>query len=171
MGRAGSGKTTVAVRLGERLGLPVIHLDRLFWGPNWQELPAGTFDARARSAIAADEWILDGGYISSPSWPERIRRAELVVVVEAPLIVCLWRIVRRTFVSRSVRRPDLPDGCSEQLSLFFVWWTIGWSRRHRNLAQEVARANPEVRFARVRSVVEAEAMTGLSPTDARSTDR
>lgn len=37
VGCAGSGKTTLAVALGERTGLPVIHLDQHHWRPGWVE--------------------------------------------------------------------------------------------------------------------------------------
>jgi adenylate kinase family enzyme len=34
-GLAGSGKSTFAVALAARTGLPVIHLDLAFWKPGW----------------------------------------------------------------------------------------------------------------------------------------
>ena len=42
-GATGSGKTTLARRLGEALNLSVIELDDLFWQPDWQETPAEEF--------------------------------------------------------------------------------------------------------------------------------
>ena len=39
IGCGGSGKTTLATQLGAALGLPVHHLDRLFWRAGWQETP------------------------------------------------------------------------------------------------------------------------------------
>ena len=36
IGGVGSGKTALAIRLGEKLSLPVHHLDRLYWQPGWQ---------------------------------------------------------------------------------------------------------------------------------------
>ena len=37
IGCPGAGKSTLSRQLGEKLGLPVIHLDRLFWKPGWVE--------------------------------------------------------------------------------------------------------------------------------------
>ena len=151
IGRAGAGKTTIALRIGDLAGLPVIHLDRLSWGPDWVEVDRGLFDHRQAEAIAGDAWVIDGGYLQSSGWPERLRRADLVVVAEAPLPVCLWRIVRRSLRRSVVRRPDLPDGCDEAFSLYFLWWAIGWGRRHRGLEAQIHEARPEIRVSRIRT--------------------
>jgi len=54
LGNAGSGKSTLARQLGTRLTLPVVHLDRLFWGPNWSMPEADAFRDRVRQAISGD---------------------------------------------------------------------------------------------------------------------
>ena len=151
IGRAGAGKTTAALRLGEEYGLPVIHLDRLSWGPGWVEVDRERFEQRQAEAIAGDEWVIDGGYLHSRGWPDRLRRADLVVIAEAPLAVCLWRIVRRSLSRSVVRRPDLPDGCEEAFSPYFLWWTIGWGRRHRRLAEDIRSVRPDLPVERLRS--------------------
>jgi adenylate kinase family enzyme len=112
VGRAGAGKTTVALELGRALRLPVVHLDRLAWGPGWHPVEPLTFGVRHAAAISGDAWVLDGGYLARAGWPERLRRADMVVLVEAPLLVCLWRLMRRSRTRPSGDpRPDLPDGC------------------------------------------------------------
>ena len=44
LGSPGSGKSTLAMRLGTLTGLPVVHLDRLYWRSGWVE-------------PARDEWL------------------------------------------------------------------------------------------------------------------
>ena len=41
LGCGGAGKSTLARRLGAATGLPVVHLDGLYWQPGWlkTELP------------------------------------------------------------------------------------------------------------------------------------
>jgi adenylate kinase family enzyme len=147
IGRGGAGKTTVAVQLGGELGLPVIHLDRLYWGPGWQPVAPPVFRERQAAAIAGDAWVIDGGYLASDGWEARVERAGVVVLVEAPLRVCLRRILRRSLSRTGRRRPDLPDGCDEAFSLFFVRWTIGWSRRNTEALARIERTRPVLRIA------------------------
>ena len=35
IGCSGSGKSRLARQLGQKLGLPVVHLDQLWWKENW----------------------------------------------------------------------------------------------------------------------------------------
>jgi adenylate kinase family enzyme len=37
VGQPGSGKSTLARKLGQRTGLPVIHIDTIHWQPGWVE--------------------------------------------------------------------------------------------------------------------------------------
>lgn len=44
VGNSGSGKSTLAREMGERLGLPVDHLNILFWLPNRIERSVANVD-------------------------------------------------------------------------------------------------------------------------------
>ena len=67
VGSGGAGKTTLALQVGEFTGLPVVHLDRLYWGPGWS---APDQDAwRRRLEDAEDDWILDGNYSATIEVP------------------------------------------------------------------------------------------------------
>ena len=90
--------------------------------------------------------MIDGSYLSSPGWMDRVRRADAIVLVEAPLLVCLVRIIRRSLHRGSVRRSDLPEGCDEHMSAFLLWWTLGWRVRHRGLQARFRHANPDARL-------------------------
>ena len=52
IGCGGAGKSTLARALGEKLGLPVVHLDKLWWTGNWENVPLEEFDARLTAALA-----------------------------------------------------------------------------------------------------------------------
>ena len=57
MGSSGSGKSTMAKRLGEITGLPVVHLDSISWSPGWVETPKDIFEAKLREAVDRPAWI------------------------------------------------------------------------------------------------------------------
>jgi adenylate kinase family enzyme len=122
LGCSGSGKTTLAVQLGERLGLPVVHLDPLYWRPGWQAPDTEGFRARVAHAVAGDAWVSEGNY--RETFDLRLPRADAVIILERSRWLCLWRVLWRAMFERN-RRPDLPEGCPEHpdWSLFkFIWW-------------------------------------------------
>jgi adenylate kinase family enzyme len=147
VGRAGAGKTTIALRLHEALGLPVVHLDALYWTPDWKEVGEDEFDLRQRMAVERPEWIIDGGYLSSAGAQARLDRSDLVIVAEAPLVVCLWRVLARAMM-RGRARPDRAAGGGEQLSLYFLWWIVTWTRRHPQLASTIRDSGKRVLVVR-----------------------
>jgi adenylate kinase family enzyme len=163
IGRSGAGKTTVAVAVASALGVPVVHLDRLHWGPGWTPVGSAAFEAAHARAVEREAWVIDGGYLASVGWPQRAARADLVLIVEAPLAVCLARIVRRSLAPRDTRRPDLPDGCSDGFSLALVGWTVTWSRRTRGARRALETCAHGTRVVRVEDVDGALAALGVVP--------
>lgn len=120
LGCSGSGKSTLARRLGARLGLPVVHLDVLYWRPGWQVPDPAGFRGRVAAAVAGEAWVCEGNY--RDTFDLRLPRAELVIVVDAPRWLRLLRVVRRSFGPG--RRDDLPAGCPEHLDwelMTFIW--------------------------------------------------
>ena len=60
VGCGGSGKTRLARRLGEHLGLPVIHLDALYYDEQWRTARSQPFAARQRALVSTSGWVMDG---------------------------------------------------------------------------------------------------------------
>ena len=124
LGNAGSGKSTLARALGQRLGLPVVHLDALFWEPGWVEADAEQFRTRVGEAIAGDSWVCEGNY-ARRTFDLRLPRADLVIWLDTPRLTCFKRVIVRSVMNRP--RSDLPAGCTEKLDrafltfLNFVW--------------------------------------------------
>jgi adenylate kinase family enzyme len=124
LGNAGSGKSTLARALGKRLGLPVVHLDALFWEPDWVEPDAEQFRSRVSAAIAADAWVCEGNY-ARRTFDLRLPRADLIIWLDTPRLICFKRVIMRGVMNRP--RADMPTGCTEKLDrafltfLNFVW--------------------------------------------------
>ena len=60
LGRGASGKSTLAKRLGEISGLPVVELDKIFWRPGLVATPRDEWVAAQDLLVAKDGWIIDG---------------------------------------------------------------------------------------------------------------
>ncbi|WP_256354448.1 AAA family ATPase [Pseudomonas reactans] len=117
LGNSGSGKSTLARLLGKRLGLPIVHLDRLFWEPGWVEPDAEQFRSRVRNAVATDNWVCEGNY-ARRTFDLRLERADLIIWLDTPRLTCFLRVLMRSALNRP--RPDMPDGCSEKLDRGFL---------------------------------------------------
>ncbi|MFJ2409137.1 AAA family ATPase [Pseudomonas sp. NPDC087814] len=131
LGNAGSGKSTLARALGQRLGLPVVHLDTLFWSPGWVEPDAEQFRTRVRDAVAADGWVCEGNY-ARRTFDLRLPRADLIIWLDTPRLTCFTRVILRSALNRP--RPDIPAGCTEKLDrefLTFLKYVWTFDRGHR----------------------------------------
>ncbi len=113
VGQPGSGKSSLATRLGEVSGLPVIHIDRIHWQPGWTERSKVEKTRLCLEAEAGERWVFEGGH--SITWPSRLARAELLVWLDRPVVLRLWRVVRRAVTQLGRTRPDMADGCPERL--------------------------------------------------------
>ena len=129
IGSGGSGKTTLARALAARTGLPVIHLDQLFWHPGWIATPNDEWDRRVGELVARDAWIMDGNY--GRTLPMRLAAADTVVFLDMSRLVCTWRILKRRLLHIGRGRPDVAPGCPEQLSWEFIQWVWTYPSRRR----------------------------------------
>jgi adenylate kinase family enzyme len=96
IGRGASGKSTLALRLGEITGLPVIELDALFWKPGLLPTPKDQWIAIQRELIAGHRWIIDGDLGPYDIMEVRLRAADTIIFLDFPLARCAWRAFRRS---------------------------------------------------------------------------
>ena len=150
-GSSGSGKTTLARTLGTRLGLPVIELDALFWGPGWTEPDTDAFRARVDEATAGDAWVLDGHY--SRARDIYLAKVDTIVWLDLPLRTCLWRSARRA-IARAHSGEELWGSGNRETWRKIVaqdsllWWIVKTHRRRRR--EDAAQfADPALSHARV----------------------
>ncbi len=129
IGCGGAGKSTLAVQLAERLQLPLVALDQLYWHPGWVPTSNPAWDAVIEREIAAARWIMDGNY--GRTLRRRLQRADTVVWLDFSRWRCLWRVFRRQVRYLGRVRPGLPDGCRERLSLEFASWIWTYPTRRR----------------------------------------
>ena len=137
LGCSGAGKSTFARALGARLGLPVVHLDALFWQPGWKEPENEAFRAAVASAIAGDAWITDGNYVGR-TFDLRLPRADTVIFIDQPRWLCVFRILWRWLTSFGRVRADLATGCPETFDRTLLLWAWNFRRQSQPRILEMA---------------------------------
>lgn len=113
LGTSGSGKSTLAKRLGERYGLPVLHMDTVHFLPGW---------------------VIDGNY-SKTCYARRLKEADKIIVLWFSPLVCLWRAVRRWQQNKGRVRESSAPGCEEKIDAEFVRWILHDGRTAKKRAQ------------------------------------
>jgi adenylate kinase family enzyme len=126
VGSSGAGKSTFAAALGTATGLPVIHVDRLFWQAAWVQTPKEEFIAKVRAAIAGERWIFDG--VNATTFDLRIPRADTIIWLRRSRVACLRRIAWRILTTYGTVRSDMAPGCPEKFDWSFIKWVWDFPR-------------------------------------------
>jgi adenylate kinase family enzyme len=134
IGSGGAGKSTFSRRLGEATGLPVIHLDAVYWRPGWKETPKDEWTKQIEELARAEKWIMDGNFGGTREI--RMRAADTIIMLDVSRHVCIYRVVKRAIKYHGRSRPDMTPGCNEKLDLDFLAWI--WNYRKRSRARALA---------------------------------
>ena len=160
VGTSCSGKTTLGRAVSERLGLPHVEFDALFWGPSWTAWPKAVFRERLATALAADAWVADGGYeaVRDITWS----RADTIVWLDYRLPIVLRRWASRT-IRRIRTQEEFWPGTGNRESLHnafrrdgLLWWILRTHRGRRRRMLERLAARPDLVVIRLRSPAEAD---------------
>lgn len=106
-GVTGAGKTTAAERIAAITGLPWHSVDEITWKPGWISVPEEEQRREVTKICATDAWILDTAYGTWVDVP--LARAQLVVALDYPRWLSLYRLLRRT-VTRAVDKRPICNG-------------------------------------------------------------
>lgn len=157
IGPSSSGKSTLAARLGEAVGAPVIHLDLLAHYPDtqWQPRPKPELKALHDAELPADRWVIEGNY--GFTMPQRFQRATTVIWLDFSHWGCLIRYVRRCYEPTSHRKGALP-GAVERLNWRMIRYILIEAPPKRR-AYAAMISEHAARHIRLRSMRELKAFT------------
>lgn len=133
IGQPGSGKTTLATKLGDRLRLPVYHIDRIHWDSGWKERSSSEKTKLCSQVHAKEEWIFEGGH--SSTWQERLERADTLIWLDLPWMLRVASVAWRELQSQGQSRPDMPSDCPGGFDTRFFRF-LGYIWRTRNTQRE-----------------------------------
>ncbi len=157
IGCSGSGKSTLSQALAARLGLTYISMDRaFFWLPGWTLREHGEIRRLVADAVADERWIMDG---TSPGTLDlRLPRADLVVWLRMPRLLCIARVLKRRIRYAGRSRPEMTPGCPEKIDYEFLHYIWNFERTE----------TPEIREALAKHGPDVPVLTLRSPSEVRS---
>ena len=120
IGSGGAGKSTFSARLAERTGLPLIHLDALYWRPGWIEPAKAEWEQTVAILVSTERWVMDGNY--GGTLERRLAVADTVVFLDLPRTRCIYQALKRRIRFHGRSRPDMTPGCPERLTWDFLRW-------------------------------------------------
>lgn len=115
IGCPGSGKSTFSRALHQKTGLPLYHLDNLYWNADRTTVEKSLFLSRLNCALQEDRWIIDGNYASTMEL--RIRACDTVIFLDYPTALCLEGVRQRAGTPRSDIPWVAPEEDAEFISL------------------------------------------------------
>jgi adenylate kinase family enzyme len=131
IGSGGSGKSTFASEFSDISKLPLYHLDAYYWKPGWIATPNDEWDAFQQELIRNNEWIIDGNY--GRTIDIRMARADTIIFFDLSPWITTYRVIKRRIQYHGRTRPDLNEGCPEQLDWEFIRWVWNF-RKHKRPA-------------------------------------
>jgi adenylate kinase family enzyme len=149
-GTSNTGKSTLAVAVSAKLGLPVVHLDQLRFlpGTDWVERPDEDMRALHDDAILRERWIMEGNY--SFLLPQRLRRATGIILLGANRFGNLWRYLSRTLLESDRRLGNL-EGNRDSFKWEMVRWVL-WDGPRRVSGYRTTLPATGLPFVEVRSM-------------------
>ena len=132
IGNAGAGKTTFAGKLADKLALPLVHLDRLYWNGEWAHLSKEEFDAVLQVELEKSEWIMDGNFLRTFS--HRLQYCDTVFFLDFSVFTCLCGITCRIIKNYGKSRPDMGGRCVERFDaqkISFYKNVLTFNKKHR----------------------------------------
>lgn len=124
IGCSGAGKSTLARQLAAQQALPLVHLDAEYWLPGWNKPSRADWRKTVAGLVAQEQWVMDGNY--SGTFDLRMPRADVIVFLDLPRLVCLRGILWRPIRYWGQQRPDMGPACIERHDWPFVKYVWGF---------------------------------------------
>lgn len=129
VGCGGAGKSTLAVEMGKRFGLSIVHLDKLWWLPNWQNRSEQDFDIMLVDELVKNDWIIEGNYFRT--FAMRLKYADFCIYLDYDTELCVQSVYERAQKYKGTTRPDMADGCTEHIDDEFKNWITSFKENVR----------------------------------------
>ena len=132
IGCPGSGKSTFSKVLHRATGIPLYHLDMMYWNKDKTKVPREIFLRNLNETLDKDCWIIDGNYESTMEM--RIEKCDTIFFLDYPMAVCVEGIMSR----RGKERSDMPwIEKSDEIDEEFLNWVKKYNVESRPKVMEL----------------------------------
>lgn len=128
IGGGGTGKTTLALKLGKIFDLPVYHIDGIKYLDNWKKRDEIERYKILSKHIKEDKWIIDGNF--TMSLEEQFKRSEKIIFLDYPLIAQLKGLIKIMFLNFNKEVVGI-TGCKEKINFSFIKFVTKFNRTKR----------------------------------------
>ena len=142
VGTSGSGKTTFARKLAQKLNLASIELDDLLWVDDWQETPDPEFFQKIKNAMAqsSNGYVIDGNYTRTVhlTWQE----IDTVIWLDLRFALNLFQSIKRALYRAISKQPmwqhsNNTESFSRMLSRdSIILWMMKTHKKNRKKYQD-----------------------------------
>ena len=141
IGNNGSGKSYLSNALAELSGLPLVHLDLLYWRPNWVAPTKEEWVAMQRELIVKEKWIMDGNHTSTMEL--RYCAAGVVIFLNINRFLCLISVFHRMLSGRTGFPTNLRTGWNKDTFRFLqgLW---NFSKERKPLIYQLEQKYPDI---------------------------
>lgn len=137
IGCPGSGKSRLSIELQKITGLPLFHLDNLFWNEDKTTVERSVFDQKLSEILKKSEWIIDGNY--SRTMELRLSECDTVIFLDFDTYLCLQGIAER----KGKPRPDMPWVEGEEVDPEFLEYVRNFKKDCRPEIMRLLSKYPE----------------------------
>jgi adenylate kinase family enzyme len=121
LGPSGTGKTTLARRLGKLCSIKELHLDQIYWLRDWQSMEKDVFDKTMKEYFKTHRrWVIDGNYTNNEHFYDRLKLADTIVLLNYSTSDALKGVIERKDKYKHTHRSDMAEGCNEELDQEFL---------------------------------------------------
>lgn len=121
IGNSGAGKSTFSRKLQEKTGLPLYHLDNIWWRSDWTHIRRRKFVHIQNKIMKQECWIIDGNFMSTIE--KRIKNSDLVYFFDLPFEICIDGYLERF----GKKREDCP-GIETEIDYEFIEYIKNFNR-------------------------------------------
>jgi adenylate kinase family enzyme len=130
LGPSGTGKTTLCRRLGEKLGIPILHLDSVYWIKDWNHIDKEEFHQWMIKYFRKNkQWVIDGNYSNNRHFNLRLQLADTIILLDYGTQASLHGIHERASEYKHQVRSDMAEGCVEGIDQVFLQYTAFYHKK------------------------------------------